>query len=55
MAKIIDVLQKTGYHVIMRTHPKPFKSEKELIDTCLEDSKNKQGRIKDDIWEKATG
>lgn len=30
--KIIDVLLKTGYHVIIRPHPQSFKSEKELME-----------------------
>lgn len=29
--KIIDVLLKTGYHIIIRPHPQSFTSEKELI------------------------
>lgn len=33
--KIIDVLLKTGYHVIVRPHPQSFASEKELIDQLM--------------------
>ena len=33
--KIIDVLLKTGYHVIVRPHPQSFKSEKEMIDRLM--------------------
>lgn len=33
--KIIDVLLKTGYHVIVRPHPQSFKSEKELMDKLM--------------------
>lgn len=33
--KIIDVLLKTGYHVIVRPHPQSFKSEKEMLDDLM--------------------
>ena len=33
--KIIDVLLKTGYHVIIRPHPQSFRSEKELMDKLM--------------------
>lgn len=33
--KIIDVLLKTGYHVIIRPHPQSFASEKELMDQLM--------------------
>lgn len=33
--KIIDVLLKTGYHVIVRPHPQSFTSEKELMDKLM--------------------
>jgi len=33
--KIIDVLLKTGYHVIIRPHPQSFSSEKELLDRLM--------------------
>jgi len=33
--KIIDVLLKTGYHVIVRPHPQSFASEKELMDRLM--------------------
>ena len=32
---IIDVLLKTGYHVIVRPHPQSFQSEKELMDELM--------------------
>ena len=35
--KIIDVLLKTGYHVIVRPHPQSFKSETELMDKLMRD------------------
>ena len=35
--KIIDVLLKTGYHVIVRPHPQSFKSEKELMDKLMKE------------------
>lgn len=34
--KIIDVLLKTGYHVIVRPHPQSFTSEKEMIDKLMQ-------------------
>lgn len=33
--KIIEVLLKTGYHVIVRPHPQSFTSEKELIEELM--------------------
>lgn len=33
---IIDVLLKTGYHVIIRPHPQSFASEKELMDKLMQ-------------------
>ena len=35
--KIIDVLLKTGYHVIIRPHPQSFKSEAEMIERLMHD------------------
>lgn len=35
--KIIDVLLKTGYHVIVRPHPQSFKSETELIEKLMKE------------------
>lgn len=35
--KIIDVLLKTGYHVIIRPHPQSFKSEKGMLDKLMQD------------------
>jgi len=35
--KIIDVLLKTGYHLIIRPHPQSFKSEKEMLDKLMAD------------------
>ena len=32
---IIDVLLKTGYHVIVRPHPQSFQSEKDLMDELM--------------------
>lgn len=34
-SKIIDVLLKTGYHIIVRPHPQSFTSEKELMDKLM--------------------
>lgn len=34
-SKIIEVLLKTGYHVIIRPHPQSFTSEKELLDDLM--------------------
>lgn len=34
--KIIDVLLKTGYHVIVRPHPQSFASEKEMLDDLMQ-------------------
>ena len=33
--KIIDVLLKTGYHIIVRPHPQSFTSEKDLMDSLM--------------------
>ncbi len=33
--KIIDVLLKTGYHVIIRPHPQSFKSETEMMEKLM--------------------
>ena len=35
--RIIDVLQKTGYHVIVRPHPQSFQSEKDLMDKLMKE------------------
>lgn len=35
--KIIDVLLKTGYHVIVRPHPQSFTSEKEMLDKLMKE------------------
>lgn len=35
--KIIDVLLKTGYHVIIRPHPQSFKSEKDMLDKLMKE------------------
>ena len=35
--KIIDVLLKTGYHVIVRPHPQSFSSEKEMMDKLMQE------------------
>lgn len=35
--KIIDLLLKTGYHVIVRPHPQSFKSETEMIEQLQKD------------------
>lgn len=35
--KILDVLIKTGYHIIVRPHPQSFVSEKELLDKLMKD------------------
>ncbi len=34
--KIIEVLLKTGYHIIVRPHPQSFKSEKEMLDNLMQ-------------------
>ncbi len=36
-SRILDVLLKTGYHVIVRPHPQSFTSEKELFDKLMKD------------------
>lgn len=38
--KIIDVLLKTGYHVIVRPHPQSFTSETELMDKLMKEYPN---------------
>lgn len=38
--KIIDVLLKTGYHVIVRPHPQSFKSETELMEKLMKQYPN---------------
>lgn len=35
--KIIEVLLKTGYHIIVRPHPQSFTSEKETIEKIMQD------------------
>lgn len=35
--KILDVLLKTGYHIIVRPHPQSFTSEKELMEKLMMD------------------
>lgn len=35
--KIIDVLLKTGYHVIVRPHPQSFKSETEMLEKLMKE------------------
>lgn len=35
--RILDVLIKTGYHIIVRPHPQSFDSEKELIEKMMRD------------------
>lgn len=35
--RILDVLLKTGYHIIVRPHPQSFVSEKELIEKLMKD------------------
>lgn len=35
--KIIDVLLKTGYHIIVRPHPQSFTSEKELMEKLMKE------------------
>jgi len=32
---IIDILQQTGYHIIIRPHPQSFTSEKEMLDKLI--------------------
>lgn len=34
-SKIIDVLLKTGYHIVIRPHPQSFKSETEMIEKLM--------------------
>ena len=34
-SKIIDVLLKTGYHIIIRPHPQSFSSEKDMMDKLM--------------------
>ena len=33
--RIIDVLLKTGYHIVIRPHPQSFASEKEMLDKLM--------------------
>lgn len=35
--KVIEVLLKTGYHIIVRPHPQSFTSEKEMLDKIMEE------------------
>ncbi len=35
--KIIDMLLKTGYHIIIRPHPQSFASEKEMLDRFMKE------------------
>lgn len=35
--KILDVLLKTGYHVVVRPHPQSFASERELLEKLMRD------------------
>lgn len=35
--RIIEVLLKTGYHVIVRPHPQSFKSEKEMLEKLMKE------------------
>ena len=35
--KIIEVLLKTGYHVIVRPHPQSFSSEKDMLDKLMKE------------------
>lgn len=35
--RIIDVLLKTGYHIIIRPHPQSFKSETKLLEKLMKD------------------
>lgn len=35
--RIIDVLMKTGYHIIIRPHPQSFKSEKDLLEKLMKE------------------
>ena len=36
-SKILDVLLKTGYHIIVRPHPQSFKSEKDMIEKLMKE------------------
>lgn len=36
-SKILDVLLKTGYHIVVRPHPQSFKSEKEMIEKLMKE------------------
>lgn len=40
--KIIDVLLKTGYHIIVRPHPQSFTSEKDLMDKLMGEYPNSE-------------
>ena len=35
--RILEILLKTGYHIIVRPHPQSFQSEKELLDGLMRD------------------
>ncbi len=35
--RILDVLLKTGYHIIVRPHPQSFTSEKDMLDKLMRD------------------
>lgn len=35
--KILDILIKTGYHIIVRPHPQSFTSEKDMLDKLMND------------------
>ncbi|MBQ9937104.1 MAG: CDP-glycerol glycerophosphotransferase family protein [Oscillospiraceae bacterium] len=39
---ILDVILKTGYHVIVRPHPQSFESEKELMDKLMQKYPNSE-------------
>ena len=36
-SKILDVLLKTGYHIVVRPHPQSIKSEKEMIEKLMKE------------------
>ena len=40
---IIDALQKTGYHIIIRPHPQSFVSEKELMEKLMQEYPESDG------------
>lgn len=35
--KVLDLLLKTGYHIIVRPHPQSFSSEKEMLDKLMKE------------------